>query len=81
MQWITVKGNTNHEIFVISIIVGIFIYFRRLDYYATMPRKSFVTAIVIALWTYLSLFVSVWFVVIGLVALNMFGKKHNKLYS
>jgi hypothetical protein len=63
MSVITRKGNTPHELLLISVVVGVFIYYRRLDYYATIPRA------------YLSLQVSFWFVIAGLVALNVFGQK------
>ena len=75
MTVITRKGNTPHELLLISVVVGVFIYYRRLDYYATIPRESLIAAAIISVWTYLSLQVSFWFVIAGLVALNAFGQK------
>lgn len=60
---------------VISIITGIFIYFRTLDYYQTMPRKNMTVAALIALWTYMSIQNPI-FIIAGLLALNIFGHKH-----
>lgn len=75
MTVITQKGNTPYELLIISFVVGVFIFYRRLDYYATIPRESLIVAAIISVWTYLCLRVSFWFVIAGLVALNVFGQK------
>ena len=75
MTVITLRGNTSHELVLISVVVGVFIYHRRLDYYATIPRESVFAAVMITVWTYLCLQVSFWFVIAGLVGLNVFGQK------
>ena len=63
---------------VISIITGIFIYYRKLDYYKTMPRKNFIVSIGIVLWTYLSILNPKW-IIVGLVVLNLIGYKHSDI--
>ena len=65
----------NKEI-IISLITGIFIYYRKLDYYKTIPRESIFTSILIMIWTYLSI-QNPWIIIFGLVMLNLFGYKHN----
>ena len=75
MTVITQKGDTPLELLIISFVVGVFIYYRRLDYYATMPRESLIAATIISVWTYLCLRVSFWFVIAGLLVLNVFGQK------
>ncbi len=59
----------------ISVITGIFIYFRRLDYYRTLPRYNIRVSILIMIWTYLAI-LEPWSIIIGLVLLNLFGYKH-----
>lgn len=61
---------------IVSLITGIFIYYRKLDYYKTMPRESVFTSILIMIWTYLSI-KNPWIIIFGLVMLNLFGHKHN----
>ena len=67
------------EIVVLSIIAGIFIYYRKLDYYKSIPRKNAVASFLIIGWTYLVLYVSPWFLLVGLVLLNVYGEKHKRL--
>ena len=62
----------------ISIITGIFIYFRKLDYYKTLPRYNIKISIAIIIWTYLSL-IEPWCFLIGLLILNLFGYKHTTI--
>ena len=62
----------------ISLITAIFIYFRKLDYYKTMPRKNIYVSILIALWTYLSI-IEPWSIIVGLIFLNLFGFKHTNI--
>ena len=65
------------ELLIISIITGIFIYYRKLDYYKTIPRLSIFAAILITIWCFLSIAISPWFIIIGLIGLNFFGAKHS----
>jgi hypothetical protein len=60
----------------ISVITGIFIYFRKLDYYKTIPRKSVIASALIALWTWLVIKKDPWFIIVGLVILNLIGTHH-----
>ncbi len=62
----------------ISVITGIFIYFRKLDYYKTMPRYNIKVSILIIIWTYLSI-IEPWSIIIGLILLNLFGFKHTNI--
>ena len=62
------------ELLIISIITGIFIYFRKLDYYKSIPRESILTSIIIIIWSILTLNYPI-FLVIGLTILNIFGYK------
>jgi hypothetical protein len=65
------------ELLIISIITGIFIYFRKLDYYKTLPRENIYISLIIIIWTYLVIRVSPWFILVGLVVLNLLGFKHD----
>ena len=67
------------ELLIISIITGIFIYFRKLDYYKTLPRENIYISLIIIIWTYLVIRVSPWFVIVGLVMLNLLGYKHEEI--
>ena len=60
----------------IPIITGFFIYFRKLDYYKTMPRKNIIVSLAIGVWTYLAM-KEPWYIIYGLILLNLFGKKMN----
>lgn len=60
-----------NNIIIVSILTGIFIYNRKLDYYKVIPRENIIAAIIISLWTYISFKYSVWFVIVGLVILNI----------
>ena len=63
--------NYNLQIVLVSMITCIFIYNRKLDYYKVIPRKNIAVAVFIGLWTYISFRYSVWFVIVGLVVLNI----------
>ncbi len=65
------KSNYNLQIIVVSMITCFFIYNRKLDYYKVIPRKNIAVALCIGLWTYISFRYSVWFVIVGLVVLNI----------
>ena len=66
------------KIGMVSIITGIFIYYRKLDYYATIPRENIWAVLGIIVWTFVSLY-EPYFVVVGLVLLNIFGVKDEKV--
>ena len=63
--------NYNLQIVLVSIITCFFIYNRKLDYYKVIPRKNIAVAVFIGLWTYISFRYSVWFVIVGLIVLNL----------
>ena len=63
------------KLLALSIITALFIYYRKLDYYSTIPRHSIMTSIAVAIWTFVTL-QEPYFLVIGLVLLNVFGIKH-----
>ena len=63
-----------NSILIVSIIVPIFIYYRKLDYYKVMPRKNIFAALGVGVWTYLSFRYSIWFVILGLLYLNLLDK-------
>ena len=65
-----IKSSHMH-IIIVSIITCIFIYNRKLDYYKVIPRKNLFVALCIGLWTYIAFRYSVWFVIIGLIILNI----------
>ena len=66
------KSNSSHmHILVVSIITCIFIYNRKLDYYKVIPRKNLLVALCIGLWTYIAFRYSVWFIIVGLIVLNL----------
>ena len=64
------------EVLIVCLITGIFIYYRKLDYYKTLPRKSLYVSFIIIVWSFLVLVVSPWFLPIGLLLLNILGFKH-----
>ena len=57
------------KILIISIIAGIFIYNRTLDYYKVLPRKNIYISISIVIWSYLTLIEPI-FLISGLIFLN-----------
>lgn len=66
------------KMLLISIITGFFIYHRKLDYYKTIPRKDSDVAIIIGIWTLLSILDPIW-IIVGLVILNVYGEKKEGL--
>jgi hypothetical protein len=64
----------DRTILIVSIITSIFIYNRKLDYYKVIPRNNILVALLIGLWTYISFKYNIWFVVIGLIVLNMLDR-------
>jgi hypothetical protein len=69
-----IKNTYNLQLIIISVITGLFIYNRNLDYYKVIPRKNIKASILIIIWTYISFMYSPWFVILGLVALNILDK-------
>ncbi len=57
------------KILIISIIAGIFIYNRTLDYYKVLPRKNMLASFFIVVWSYLTLKEPL-FLIPGLIFLN-----------
>ncbi len=64
------------RLILVSIIAGFFIYFRDLDYYKSIPRHNLLAAMVVVLWSYLTLKEPA-FLLVGLVLLNVFGYHHD----
>ena len=64
-----------HRIILVSIITGIFIYYRKLDYYKSIPRNDLFTSVMIIIWSYATLTEPL-FLLVGLVLLNLFGYNH-----
>ena len=62
----------NLKIFLISLVAAFWIYFRKLDYYKTLPEKNIYIAIGIFIWSYLTLS-EPYFLLIGLGFLYFFG--------
>jgi len=60
----------------ISIITGIFIYNRTLDYYKSIPRHNILASVGVVIWSYITLKEPL-FLLVGLIALNLFGEKHS----
>ena len=67
------------NIILVSIITCFFIYNRTLDYYKVIPRKNIHVALLVGIWTYISFRYSVWFVIIGLILLNILDRPPNKI--
>lgn len=61
------------ELIVICVIIGFFIYFRKLDYYEVLPRYNIIAAVLTSLWAYISL-KQPWFIIVGLVCLNLLDR-------
>tara|TARA_B100000674_G_C37408218_1_gene719466 strand:+ start:175 stop:429 length:255 start_codon:yes stop_codon:yes gene_type:complete len=59
-----------------AFIASIFIYFRKLDYYKTLPRKKIWVSVVVFIWSVATL-TEPFFLPIGLVILNLLGDKHD----
>ena len=67
------------NIILVSIITCFFIYNRTLDYYKVIPRKNIPVALLVGIWTYISFRYSVWFIIIGLILLNILDRPPNKI--
>jgi hypothetical protein len=65
----------DQRILLVSIVAGIFIYFRTLDYYKSIPRHSVIASLAVIAWSYATLKEPL-FLIVGLVLLNLFGEKH-----
>ena len=66
--------NDDSMIYTVSIVAGIFIYFRKLDYYKSIPRNNIFSSFIIILWSILTLKFPI-FLIIGLIILDSFGYK------
>ena len=62
------------NIILVSIITCFFIYNRKLNYYKVIPRENILVAIIIGIWTYVSFKYNVWFVILGLIVLNILDR-------
>ena len=62
------------KLILISLIVTLFIYNRTVDYYKVIPRHNVLAALIIGLWTFVSFKYNPWFVIVGLVAINIIDK-------
>jgi hypothetical protein len=58
---------------VVCIIIGFFIYYRKLDYYKVLPRYSISASFFVALWSYISI-KQPWFIILGLIILNILDR-------
>ncbi len=61
------------QLIIVCIIIGIFIYYRKLDYYKVLPRYSISVSLFVALWAYISI-KQPWFIILGLIILNMLDR-------
>jgi hypothetical protein len=75
-----VKNSLDIQLALVSIITGVFIYFRQLDYYKVIPRENITVSLLIVIWTYISFRYSPWFVIIGLVSLNLLDRFYKGLW-
>tara|TARA_Y100000589_G_C27121049_1_gene616478 strand:- start:232 stop:435 length:204 start_codon:yes stop_codon:yes gene_type:complete len=62
------------NILAVSIICGIFIYYRTIDYYKVLPRENIFVSLMIILWIYISLKYNIWFIIVGLIILIILNK-------
>lgn len=72
------KFLSKHSILIVSILCGIFIYNRTLDYYKVIPRHNLLSAFFIIIWTFISLKYCVWFIPLGLIILNIYDEVLSK---
>ena len=68
------NNKMDKNILAVSIICGIFIYYRTIDYYKVLPRENIFVSLMIILWTYVSLKYNIWFIIVGLIILNILNK-------
>jgi len=68
------NNKMDKNILAVSIICGIFIYYRTIDYYKVLPRENIFVSLMIILWTYISLKYNIWFIIVGLIILNILNK-------
>lgn len=64
--------------YLIAFIAAVFIFFRKVDYYKTFPRKSLLTSAIIFVWT-LAAIREPWFIIVGLILVNLLGTTHKSL--
>ncbi len=60
--------NRDRQILLVSILIGFFIFFREIDYYKLIPRNNILAAIIISVWSYISL-KHPWVIIAGLAVL------------
>tara|TARA_X000000950_G_C13869268_1_gene642210 strand:- start:1560 stop:1802 length:243 start_codon:yes stop_codon:yes gene_type:complete len=68
------NNKMDKNILAVSIICGIFIYYRTIDYYKVLPRENIFVSLMIILWTYVSLKYNIWFIIVGLIILIILNK-------
>lgn len=61
------------QLIIVCIIIGFFIYYRKLDYYKVLPRYSISASFFVALWAYISI-KQPWFIILGLIVLNILDR-------
>lgn len=62
---------------VCSFIASVFIYFRKLDYYKTIPRFDIKACLAVFVWS-VFVFADPLFLPLGLIILNIYGHKHQE---
>lgn len=66
--------NNQNLIISVSFVAGLWIYYRKLDYYKSIPTNNLFTSLIIFIWSVLTLKYPI-FLVIGLLILSTFGLK------
>ena len=79
LDFIFLDNNMHYTNIIVSIICGIFIYNRKLNYYRALPRHNIFVSLFIFIWTYVSLQYSKWFIPLGLVLLNYYDAFLSKI--
>lgn len=63
----------DYQLIIISILIGIFIYFRKLNYYEVLPRENLFISVAVAVWAYYSIKYP-WIIILGLIALILIDR-------
>ena len=66
--------NNQNLIISVSFVAGLWIYFRELDYYKSLPTNNLFTSLIIFIWSALTLKYPI-FLAIGLLILSTLGSK------